>query len=40
MLAYANNPSFLDVVWWIIIILSLWVIWIFAVIGAASARQT
>jgi hypothetical protein len=31
MLAYVNNPSFWDVVWWMIIF-SLWVMWIFIVI--------
>lgn len=32
MLAYANNPSFWDVVWWICIV-SFWVMWIVVVIN-------
>jgi hypothetical protein len=31
MLAYANNPSFWDVVWWMFIFF-VWVMWIFVVI--------
>ena len=31
MLAYTNNPSFWDVVWWMFIFF-VWVIWIFVVI--------
>jgi Phospholipase_D-nuclease N-terminal len=32
MLAYTNNPSFWDVVWWIFIV-SFWVMWILVVIN-------
>lgn len=32
MVAYANNPSFWDVVWWMIIFF-VWVMWIFVVIN-------
>ena len=32
VLAYTNNPSFWDVVWWMIIFFA-WVIWIFVVIN-------
>jgi phospholipase D-like protein len=31
MLAYTNNPSFWDVVWWMFIFF-VWVMWIFVVI--------
>jgi len=31
MVAYVNNPSFWDVVWWMCIF-SVWVMWIFVVI--------
>ena len=32
MLAYVNNPSFWDVVWWMFIFFA-WVMWIFVVIN-------
>jgi hypothetical protein len=32
MLAYVNNPSFWDVVWWMCIFFA-WVMWIFVVIN-------
>ena len=32
MLAYVNNPSFWDVIWWMVIFF-LWVMWIFVVIN-------
>jgi hypothetical protein len=32
MLAYTNNPSFWDVVWWMIIFF-VWVMWIFVVVN-------
>ena len=31
MLAYTNNPSFWDVIWWMIVFF-VWVMWIFVVI--------
>lgn len=32
LLAYTNNPSFWDVIWWMIVFFA-WVIWIFVVIS-------